>query len=320
MSRRDFVSEIESKRSRDRLHPVIAPGRIRVIRDSFERVKSEPELLRYFPVALAAILESFIRKAIQALIDGIPATLDSFLTSNFGKDQKFDLAILRAVVGKQITVGELVGHLIPVKSVESIDTAMSSVLGQPFLSLLRCVRDRWAVEIEGKPDEPIIQDLDPILASISGLYKQRHILAHEDAEGHSIAAEEVAAEIQAVAAFLDAAAELVSNTLHPNAPLTQSAMTQAAAESAHKVAQALGDQLVDLRKNLSPTMQLALDRSQETWVAYCETQAALEGLEFEGGSLQPMIEASAREALASARIADLKRVMQDIPDWPYSEE
>ena len=314
MPRRDFIAEIERKRTRNRLHPIGAPLRLGVIEDALRRVRGDAELLRYFPVALVAVIETFIRKAIQQLIDNRPQALDGFLASPTGKDQRFDLTILRAVAGKQISVGELLGHLIPIKSLESIDAAMTSVLGQPFLPVLRTVHDRWAVEIHGKPKQPIIPDLDAVLERIATLFSDRHILAHEDADNYELTFHHVDSQLNATAAFLDAASELVSNVLYPDAPLTQVAMNQAAAEATRDATTSMIATIDALRPRLSTSMLAALDQSQAAWLAYRDAQSRLEGLEFEGGSMQPMIESSAQETLTTARIVDLNRVLMDIPD------
>jgi hypothetical protein len=68
VSRRDYVEEIEQKRERGQMLPFLASSRVRAIREALARVPGDDqELLRYFPVALAATIEAFVRKAVQEI-------------------------------------------------------------------------------------------------------------------------------------------------------------------------------------------------------------------------------------------------------------
>src|SRR5690348_7419886 len=129
--------------------PFLAPFRVRAIREALTRVPADDqELLRYFPVALAATIEAFVRKAVQEILDGRVDRFEAFLRTPFAKDTKFSLGVLGAVGGKRISAGDLVGHLIAVNGIPDIEQVMSDALGQPFHDLLRTVHDRRAVEIE----------------------------------------------------------------------------------------------------------------------------------------------------------------------------
>jgi len=314
VSRRDYVEEIEEKRKRGQMLPFLAPFRVRAIREALTRVPADDqELLRYFPVALAATIEAFVRKAVQEILDGRVDRFEAFLRTPFAKDTKFSLGVLGAVGGKRISAGDLVGHLIAVNGIPDIEQVMSDALGQPFHDLLRTVHDRRAVEIEGKPKLPIIPDLDPVLATVSAVFKARHILAHESPGRVELSREVVSKHIEAVASFIDAAAEVVTETVQPGRPLTQSDMHVAASEAAGVAIRAMEADLTWLGEKLPENMRGALTASQRAWKTYCDEEVEFEGLEYGGGSLAPTVMCWALESLVIARRDQLKRVAH-IPD------
>jgi uncharacterized protein YecT (DUF1311 family) len=315
-NRRDYIAEIRAKRARDRPHAIAGSLRLHTLSDAFERTRNDDELRRYFPVAVIAVVEGFVRHALRRLVDEKAGSLDAFLRSAWAKDQKFDLTILQAVAGREITVGELISHLVPVKSLENIDAGLSAALGQSFRGLLASVHDRWAVEVEGKPKTPMISDVDGTFAALAGAFRQRHILAHEPAEGLKVSEAEVRAQLQSAAAFIAASDELVNSTIAPDEPLTQTEMNVRAANRVRELETRLEAALDKAKTVLDQHRASLLDRSQNEWEVYRDTQADNEGRAFEGGSIRPLIEGGARETLTKARLADVERLLVNWEEPP----
>jgi uncharacterized protein YecT (DUF1311 family) len=312
-TRRDYIAEIEAKRGRNRSRLVAGALRLHSLNEAFRRVGSDEELLRYFPIATIAIVEGFTRHSIRRLIDRKEGSLSTFLGSQWAKDQKFDLAVLHAIAGRRISTGELIAHLLPIKSVENINTVMSAALGEPFVALLGTIQDRWSIEIEGKPPSPIISDLDAVLRTLASTFRVRHVLAHEPL-GIDMSVDEVREQLSSAAAFINAADEIVSRTINPNAPLTQMDMNIEAARSARLAEEELDGLLSQARRVIDANRIPLLDRSQDQWRQYRGTQIESEGMVFEGGSIRPMIEAGAREAVTRHRIADVRRLLVNWED------
>ena len=304
---RDYVAEIEAKRARGRRVEIPGAWRVELLSAAFERSKEDAELRRYFPLAVIAVIEGSVRSAVQRLIDEKPGCFEKFLTCQWSREQKFDLSVLQAVSGKRISVGELISHLVTVKSVDNVIRVLSDVLGQSVVPLLQRIHDRWSVEVECAPKEPMISDLDGVLAALAAAFKHRHILAHEPADGLKISVDEVADELRAAAAFVGAVDQIVSQAIHPDAPLTQNAMNRAAADQAQAADDELQAALRAAPKSLEKRADFLAD-VQEKWTEYRAAQAQLEGLAFEGGSIRPMIEAGARCEMARSRLTDIRRL------------
>lgn len=264
--RRDYIKEIEAKRAHDgrRMFGVF---RFSSIRNAFERVKEDAELRRYFPVALIALLEGFVRHSLRTLLDHKAECLGQFLGSTWAKDQRFDLGILTAIAGRQVSVSELVAHLIPIKSFESIDSALSAALGHSFAVQLRTVRKRTPEyqrdnesNVPMLSNVPMISDPDAIVAAIGDAFRLRHVLAHEPASRVGVTKEQIGDQLRAVAAMMSATSEIVEQTVDPDAPMTQLGMTERAWQAAH-----LADaEMMEARENAVAAVGAeVLSRSQE---------------------------------------------------------
>lgn len=312
--RRDYIKEIETKHAHDG-RGIFGVLRLGLLRNAFERVKEDAELRRYFPLALIALLEGFIRHSLRTLLDHKAECLGQFLGSTWAKDQRFDLRILTAIAGRKVSVGELVAHLIPIKSFETVDSALSAALGQSFAVQFRTVRKRTPEyqrdnesSVPVLSNVPMISDPDAIVATIKDAFRLRHVLAHEPAFHVGVTKEQIGDQLRAVAAMMSATSEIVEQTVDPNAPMTQLGMNERAWQAAH-----LADaEMMEAKENavggVDEERAKALSRSQEAWLAYREAQVEIEGLAFEGGSIRPEIEAQAREAITRARIADFRRL------------
>ncbi len=315
-NRRNYIQEIEAKRARERLHSLSSMLRVQTLTRAFERVKDDAELRRYFPVALVAALEGFARDLIRHLIDKRGDALDSLLASSWAKEQKFDLTILGAVGGQKISVGELIAHLVPLKTVDSILSVLSATIGTDFAVCLATVHDRWKVEVEGQPKQPIVGDAPLLMRTLADMYRHRNVLAHETAADVTLSAEDIALQLIAVADFMHAAQQVVDNTIDPSAPLTQEAINTAAGVALALAERGLAASLAEARTRIDERLAQQMVHTHEAWLAYCAVQVGAEGTLFEGGSIRPMIEAQAREALIRARIADLGRLLEWSGDTP----
>lgn len=267
--------------------------------------KAQSELTRYFPVALIACVEGYFRMAIKDLID----VGDPFLTNaeKPASSLKLDFSVLRAVHGKTVTVGELVAHGVALSRLEHIESALTSLLGGGFLQSLRATTDRWAHEVRGEPSKPILSNPDEVFAGVARTFELRHIICHEIASAYEIEADEVTRCLESCVAFLRAADEFISETLHPGAPLTQTDMNIAAGNSLSEMQKGLTEAVATIRKRLDAVELIAFDESQAKWEAYCDAWVSfVAGERASSGSMWPMIHAGEAEAVVMRRLNEVK--------------
>ncbi|WP_075256658.1 lysozyme inhibitor LprI family protein [Herbaspirillum camelliae] len=304
---RDIIQEIAEVRERRRYGSAMAelPIRLHAIRNAFSQVDSEQrELQRYFPVALVACLEGYFRMAIKDLIDfGEPYLSNAEKPANA---LKFDFTVMRAIHGKSITFGELIAHGTPISRLEHIDSILSTLVGKSFLTSLRTVEDRWAQEVHGMLPEPILSDPDAVFKGVSRAFELRHIICHEIASAYEITSAEVADCLESCMFFLKAADEFISETMHPNAPLSQSEMNIAASEENAQKMEELEAAISEFRQKINEAERAEFDVTQNKWNEYRSTWANFAAdLNAKGGTIWPIFFFEAQNSIIEHRKSEI---------------
>jgi uncharacterized protein YecT (DUF1311 family) len=301
---RDKLAEIAARRERSR-------------RGGWWRGKSELDALvsqwrsgsgswrippQFVAIRLVTILEVFTRDWVAELVNaGDPYTgRGAELVKG---SLKIDYAMAQALVGKQVTFGDLVSHDIPVNDIGDIDRAFSTLLGDHLFSQLAEVVDRWAIT---NGDGPAARTLpDPVWApaQIARLFTTRHIIVHELPDKHDIGVDDVADFARATAQFVAAADQQFDFLLRGEYPVTQQGMNAAAAEKADEA----NDRLQEILVRLDPDgSDLTLIAAQSAWEEYRYKQAEYRVRPYSGGSIAPMLFADEMEKITRARIETLR--------------
>jgi hypothetical protein len=143
------------------------------------------------------LLEVLTRRNIAALIDHREEYIDRAV--DLSKHFKLDLAFVRAIQGRTITIGDIVAYNVPVNSFGQIIGYFDTLLGKSVRPLLVGAVDRWAAEIGEKiagplraagvselseelgkmAPGPIIRDFDALAVRLTRLFEIRHVLCHE---------------------------------------------------------------------------------------------------------------------------------------------
>lgn len=291
---RDIIQEIENVRKR-RLHTSAMaelPLRLFALENAFKnRDPSQTELIRYFPVALIACIEGYFRAAIKDLIDsGEPYLTNS---ENLGASLKIDFALLRAVHGKAITVGELVAHGLPMSRLEHVDGALTGVLGTSFIDGMKTVTGQRDRQIDETPPSPMLVDPGKVISDVKKTFEMRHIICHEIASGYPIDPSEVETCFQSCLLFLQASDELISNVMYPHRPMTQSEMNvevhDGYQEKKDKLDFAVDEVKARLIKSRSHEELALFSKVQEDWERYSNSWAEFFATQNIGGSIWPLI-------------------------------
>lgn len=110
-------------------------------------------------------------------------------------------------------------------------------------------------------------------------------------------------------AFVDNAIEIIDSTY-----MTQAEMNMEAGRRADVARQQMERAIVALERSgwLNEAQIAALKDAQERWENYARSQANFAALEFEGGSMAPLIFASELESATVSRIGELKRMLEEM--------
>ena len=88
--------------------------------------------------------------------------------------------------------------------------------------------------------------------------------------------------------------------------MTQYEMKVAAGQAYEKADKRLKEIIAEMKEFYSPEESYRLDKTNSVWLEYQILNAEFQASHYEGGSMQPLIYASALEAGATARIVELE--------------
>ena len=307
---RKIIEQIVSVRSRLRFERREAElfARLSAIESSYERVDpGVPELLRYYPTALVACVESYFRLAIKELIDSGEPYLGN--SRQLLRREGYDFDILMGLHGETITIGEVISHHPSISSLGHVIATMERVMGIDFRKAIAEVYDRWNVEIGKKPRQPIIFNLDDTFCHVERTFELRHVLCHETATAIEIEKEEIDKCIRHTSVFLKASDELISQTLFPDAPLTQADMNEASYSEYEKEREGMDGLVKTISDGFSSKQNEQFVLANKAWEAFFKSSVEIEALYYEGGSIMPTIANRAATQLVRDRKRQLERLL-----------
>jgi hypothetical protein len=176
-----------------------------------------------------------------------------------------DVAV--ALVGKRLTVGELVAHSVGFSNFEQVAGFMTRLLATDFVRLVETTRDA------DHQDVPVLKDPAQVIADVKRALELRHIICHEGQKMHSIPNSEVKQLSSSCYMFVRGCQYAVASFLNPAGPTTR--------KDAYKAASLKADALRSSLKALEETIakELHCKREQESFRAMEEAWDAYVGRE-----------------------------------------
>jgi uncharacterized protein YecT (DUF1311 family) len=275
------------------------------------------------------VLEVFTRRNIAALIDHGDEYVER--ATDLSRHVKLDLALVRGIHGRTITIGDIVAYSVPLSSFGQIISYFNTLLGRPIRPLLEDARDRWATEIgqkiaadvrplvDGALDEwsnemeamaagPIIRDFDALAAALSRLFEIRHILCHELTSRPIYDVSEIQGFLDAAFRFTRAVEEVLTLERFGVVPLTQAEMNTRADERVRSAEAELNDVVsrVQARLGADADWRHTLQDAQDRWLSYRDAQCEFHAYSCRGGTIRPMISAAEATRLTEVRAEELR--------------
>lgn len=306
--KRDIIHEILAIQQRQRFGNAQAEVFVRLsdITSSFKkRNSSDQELLRYYPVALVACIESAIRLLIKELIDFGPPFTER--AAKLAATIKFDYDVVNAFQGKTISIGDFLSHALRINNLSDIQTHMSDLFQSDYLDKLRDVRDRWAAEIHEQPNEPIIRNTSKTFAKVSRTFELRHIFSHELATSYKVDTQEIGECIESCDTFVKAIVELQNHTLYPDAPLTQTDMNIQAGKDMNKAKEELKELNTNIESLIGSERAGEYRLVHQAWEHFRDLAAEFQANEYKGGTIWPTIFGIAGREETILRIDQVKK-------------
>jgi uncharacterized protein YecT (DUF1311 family) len=258
----------------------------------------------FIPMRLVTLIEVFVREVIREIVDHGSPYLDR--AEKLTKGARIDFVFASNLQGQKLSIGDLVAHSISVSSPTSIIAAFEGLIPD-FTTSLKKSHPRWSEEVHTWPQRPIIQDFDWTIAALTKLFEVRHILTHEFPQERPYESSEVKGFFVATGELLNAIDWVVVDKLKGSVPQTQTMMNIQ-----------MGGALSDLEVQMNSLLQAAsdkqaltpeLEKSQNAWLEYANREADLQASPVKGGSMYPMVWASAKSEVVRRRIDELQRWM-----------
>src|SRR5208283_1733061 len=100
------------------------------------------------------------------------------------QDFKFQIETVLAITAKRASVGEFIAHLLPIRNLRDINSAMSVLIGEDFLERLK--RTKLSV-VGGSKQETLEQHYESnVFAAVEDAFLLRHMFCHEFATAEQI--------------------------------------------------------------------------------------------------------------------------------------
>lgn len=324
MSKRNLINEIHSVKSRsynnsryDYMHRLFRiDGAVQDLENNGGRFKNE--LLRYIPISMVACFEAFFKSAVRDLVDfGAPFS-DNVKKFNQAQNIKLDFEVLGAIQAKSLTVGELVAHVLPYNNLSDVNSNLTTLLGNDFLSELKRFKKKSRFEAENTFRSDFVERAGEIFQSVERMYKIRHIFCHESPTSYKVDYEIIIQDYQNCKAFLEQSNSLIDEILYPNAPVTQTEMNIESGKMFEDKERELEGLILEIKsRNFEDEPMLDFDHNLfdkcfKKWKEYRELHAEYKASCVAGGTMYPLVYAQDLSFITGQKIESLKNEFESV--------
>lgn len=259
---------------------------------------------------ITTCVEVYTGEVVRELIDTGGTYLES--AGKLAKNAKLDLVFAAHLSGQKLSIGDFVAHTISINSIDAVMSALSTLIVD-FGQKLRASHPRWSEETENWPLDPILSDFDQTIGALARMFETRHVLTHELPDHLSVQEMDPTVFCEAARNFIDACDWVVVSELQGSVPRTQIAMNIGASAKLDNASNDLKIALGLVAKLSGANIGL-LEKPHAKWLEFADSEASMIASQVEGGSMYPMLWASAKEDLIRRRVSQLKHTIEDWMD------
>ena len=270
------------------------------------------EILKYIPISTVSCFEAFFKSVIKELVDFGEPFSKNIVNFNQSKNIKLDFEIIGAIQTKSVTVGELVGHLLPFNNFEDIKSNLSVIIGKDFIEEMKNFDKKSVYHTANALNYDKKNRLPEIIKSVKETYELRHIFCHEFATNVNIDKDRIIKNYENCKDFLEFTNVIIWETLYPNSPETQTEMNLEADnnfKNKETELQTLIDFVTSNYEKLDDAFSIDIKlfkSSIQKWQKYRESVALYQSDKFKGGSMYPLIYLTSLEKITAEKIESLK--------------
>lgn len=279
------------------------------------------ELWKFFVIGIVTCIENGLRHSVEILIDhGTPFSSNAQALADRTTLKIEDILFMQ---GRSLSVGSLIGHVVPVNSLNDIDNVLSTLLGcnkqgkpRKFLQELKEAK---------RPDDSftdhpglcgsLIQDVEKVIPDVKELFRLRHIFVHELHNEGLVDPKLIKRLFSNGIHFLEGMLSFVEITIDPGfSTYTQAGMNHGVYQRYSEALSEMEASLTSLRKRLSTSEKRKLTAAQKAWKEYVRKEMEFSPNPYKGGSAAPLFDTPARTRLIRQRKEILQR-HHEVKDW-----
>ena len=266
--------------------------------------------MNFIPIRITTFIEVYVREIIGKMIDTGADYREA--AAKLIKNARLDIVFATSLWDGKLSIGDFVAHSVSINGTDAVISVLSTLIND-FVPKLQTAHEFWTEDAETWPLDPIIEDYNGTTAALAKMFEARHVLTHELPAVPPIEKTDIGKFCAAARNFIDACDWVVVKELHGSVPRTQAEMNFIAHDE-------LGEALSDLKKTLALTSKLSginartMGKCNAKWEEFANLQASVIASQVKGGTMEPMIRASAKKALVQDRVEQLKRM---IDDWMH---
>lgn len=246
------------------------------------------ELLKYFPIAFVSCIESYFRGVIKILIDSSEDYLEK--SRNLLRQQKtFPFDAIKELRGDEITIGDIIALSVPMSNLKNIENSMDELIGD-FRKKISEVHNREDVVVSRKPKSPIMKNPEETFRYVEKTFEFRHIFCHESASKFDVKEKEkeISKCVEASLIFLDAAEELIAQTLFPGKSTAEEEMGRALQKECGNERESIASSLKNA-DNLSEKQKAKLEEANDSCGMFVEKAVEAENLFYKEGEIRKTV-------------------------------
>ena len=276
-----------------------------------EESQAGKEALRYIPLGSIAATETFFRLVYQDIIDLGDPYLSRVVKHLKEKGNiKFDFEYLVALHGKQVSIGELFAHQLPLNNLQDIQTVMNMLLGADFFTLLKCAKlsEDFSLVDEAKEFK---KDFGMYVTAIKKLFELRHILAHEFASSIKLDKQQLSGDFNKLMYFNEATRYLVDKLTNRYTGVTNTEIISHLYRRFRKVEKELNSLIKEIKfKSKKVRVEefnvRTYNKAIEKWKEFRSLYSHAHTLEYDGGAFQEIFRLTHMEEVTRGMVENLK--------------
>lgn len=165
------------------------------------RNSPSPYMAEFVPMRISTCIEVYVRELVRELIDAGNPYSDQ--AAKLVKNARLDLAFAAHLAGKRLSIGDFVAHSVSINDIAAVISIFTTLIVD-FIPKLKTAHALWTEDECSWPLDPIIEDYERTVSSLSKMFEVRHVLTHELPDASVVDDLDIEELCKAASLFVDA--------------------------------------------------------------------------------------------------------------------